>query len=258
MNSNNSSDKEETNKSNKNALMQQLPKLKKSIEQNNPNQFKEIISSEETPSLNPNTINKLLNKSFINYNQGNSCQKEIISFLLNYGANPNIKINFDIHNLNQKIKEKDKNPLLNDITPLMYSCLKGDNDLFKILMNNEKININLNDNEGKNCLFYLFYNFNNDENKNIKYEMAKEILENKNCKIDINSINNKTGKNILMESIIINDINFIKLILNYNPNINYINPKDGNTPIHYAIFTKNKEIIKLLLFAFSSICSANF
>ena len=247
MNSNNSSDKEETNKSNKNALMQQLPKLKKSIEQNNPNQFKEIISSEEAPSLNQNTINKLLNKSFINYNQGNSCQKEIISFLLNYGANPNIKINFDIHNLNQKIKEKDKNPLLNDITPLMYSCLKGDNDLFKILMNNEKININLNDNEGKNCLFYLFYNFNNDENKNIKYEMAKEILENKNCKIDINSINNKTGKNILMESIIINDINFIKLILNYNPNINYINPKDGNTPIHYAIFTKNKEIIKLLL-----------
>ena len=244
MNSNNSSEKEET-KTNKIELMKQIFK---SIEQNNSTQFKEIITSKDVPSLNQNTINSLLNQSFIMYNQGNINQKEIISFLLNYGANPNIKINFNIHkDLNQKKKEKDKNPLLSNITPLMYSCLKGDIDLFNILINNNDIDLNLNDNDGKNCLFYLFYNYNNDENKDIKIKMAKEILENKNCKIDINTINKHSGKNILMDSIIVSDINFVKLILNYNPNINYINPKDGNTAIHYAIFTKNKEIIKILL-----------
>ena len=244
MNSNNSSEKEET-KTNKIELMKQIFK---SIEQNNPTQFKEIITSNVFPSLNQNTINSLLNQSFIMYNQGYISQKEIISFLLNYGANPNIKINFNIHkDLNQKKKEKDKNPLLSNITPLMYSCLKGDIDLFNILINNNDIDLNLNDNDGKNCLFYLFYNYNNDENKDIKIKMAKEILENKKCKIDINEVNKYSGKNILMESIIVSNINFVKLILNYNPNINYINPKDGNTAIHYAIFTKNKEIIKILL-----------
>ena len=244
MNSNNSSEKEET-KTNKIELMKQIFK---SIEQNNPTQFKEIITSNVFPSLNQNTINSLLNQSFIMYNQGYISQKEIISFLLNYGANPNIKINFNIHkDLNQDKKEKDKNPLLSNITPLMYSCLKGDIDLFNILINNKDINLNLNDNDGKNCLFYLFYNYNNDENKDIKIKMAKEILENKKCKIDINEVNKYSGKNILMESIIVSNINFVKLILNYNPNINYINPKDGNTAIHYAIFTKNKEIIQILL-----------
>ena len=244
MNSNNSSEKEET----KTNIIELMKQIFKSIEQNNPTQFKEIITSNVFPSLNQNTINSLLNQSFIMYNQGYISQKEIISFLLNYGANPNIKINFNIHkDLNQDKKEKDKNPLLSNITPLMYSCLKGDIDLFNILINNKDINLNLNDNDGKNCLFYLFYNYNNDENKDIKIKMAKEILENKKCKIDINAVNKYSGKNILMESIIVSNINFVKLILNYNPNINYINPKDGNTAIHYAIFTKNKEIIQILL-----------
>ena len=103
MNSNNSSEKEET-KTNKIELMKQIFK---SIEQNNSTQFKEIITSKDVPSLNQNTINSLLNQSFIMYNQGNINQKEIISFLLNYGANPNIKINFNIHkDLNQKKKRK--------------------------------------------------------------------------------------------------------------------------------------------------------
>ena len=243
MNSNNSSEKEET-KTNKIELIKQIFS---SIEQNNLSQFKEIITSNDFSSLNQNTINSLLKESFIMYNQGNLSQKEIISFLLTYGANPNITINFNKHKENQKKKDKDKNPLLINITPLMYSCLKGDIDLFNILINNQDINVNLNDNDGINCLFYLFYNYNNDENKDFKIKMAKEILENKNCQIDINAVNKHTGKNILMESIIVNNINFVKLILNYNPNINYINPNDGNTAIHYAIFTKNKEIIQILL-----------
>ena len=148
MNSNNSSEKEET-KTNKIELIKQIFS---SIEQNNLSQFKEIITSNDFSSLNQNTINSLLKESFIMYNQGNLSQKEIISFLLTYGANPNITINFNKHKENQKKKDKDKNPLLINITPLMYSCLKGDIDLFNILINNQDINVNLNDNDGINCL----------------------------------------------------------------------------------------------------------
>ena len=171
-----------------------MNQLKKLIEHNNYKTFKELLQS-NINLLQKITINKLLNLSFILYNKGNKIQIKNIFTLLDNNSDPNIKLHFVDENkkTNENFK-KEKNPLNNEINPLMYSCLKGDLDLFKKLME-KNCDLLQKDKDGNFCINYIFINFINNENDNNnnenietknKIEILKAILD-KNL-IDLNHI----------------------------------------------------------------------
>lgn len=84
-------------------------------------------------------------------------------------------------------------------------------------------------------------------------EIVRALLENKDIsnllienKINID-FRNKAGFNLLHLACLANDINFLKKILQYNPNLNLRNGKFGEYPIHAAAQYASPEFLSLLL-----------
>jgi ankyrin repeat protein len=236
-----------------------MNQLKKLIEHNNYKTFKELLQS-NINLLQKITINKLLNLSFILYNKGNKIQIKNIFTLLDNNSDPNIKLHFVEENkkINENFK-KEKNPLNNEINPLMYSCLKGDLDLFKKLME-KNCDLLQKDKDGNFCINYIFINFNslnnnkekenNENNDNIETKNKIEILNTilSKSQININHINQISGNTFLMESIILKSLELTKIFLNEKEiDINIQNSINGNSALHFACIINNKEIIELLL-----------
>ena len=208
--------------------------MKAKISNNDCTAVKELL---DTQTIRQQTKNLLLIFSFQQlYLNNNNLQKKIIVELIKSGADPKFK--FDIN-------EKNKMNII--LTPLSYCCIKGDNELFDELIKN-KINISIYDDENKNYFFYFFENDNNIENK---YKIAKSIFEkdkkNKNKKININDFDKKTGMTLLMLSVYKQYINFIELFLENGADINLQNKINGDTALHYAVQINNKKIIELLI-----------
>ncbi len=218
------------------------------ISNNNYNAIKELLDSQ---NISQQTKNKLLNFSFTKlYLTNNNIQKQIIVELIEHGADPNHKLQFDI---NEKAKSNNYSiPKNIKLTPLIYCCIKGDHELFELIKNKINLSTTYEENSlyniNKNYFFYFFENCHNIENKyKIANSIFKKYKENKNFKININDYDKQTGMTLLMLSVVRQYYNFIKLFLENGADINLKNLIDGDTALHYAAKIKNKKIIELLL-----------
>ena len=136
----------------------------KKIDKHDYNALKELL---DTQNISKKSKNKLLNLSFTQlYLTNNNNQKQIILELIKHGADPNYKLQFDISD-----KKKLNNYSISKdivITPLIYCCIKGDYDFFELIK--DKVNLSTTE---KNYLFYFFENKQNFDNK---YKIAKKII----------------------------------------------------------------------------------
>jgi hypothetical protein len=184
------------------------------ISNNNYNAIKELLDSQ---NISQQTKNKLLNFSFTKlYLTNNNIQKQIIVELIEHGADPNHKLQFDI---NEKAKSNNYSiPKNIKLTPLIYCCIKGDHELFELIKNKINLSTTYEENSlyniNKNYFFYFFENCHNIENKyKIANSIFKKYKENKNFKININDYDKQTGMTLLMLSVVRQYYNFIKLFL---------------------------------------------
>ena len=234
------------NKGKNNIIIMQDMKTK--ISDNNYIDIKELLDSQ---NISQQAKNQLLNLSFTKlYLTNNNNQKKIIFELIEHGADPNHKLNFDI---NEKNKSNNYSiPKNIKLTPLIYCCIKGDYELFELIKN--KIYLSTSNEENSTLTVnknYFFYFFENNQNIDNKIKIANSILQksknNKKIKININDYDKQTGMTLLMLSVIRQYINFIKLFIENGADLNLKNLIDGDTALHYAAKIKNKAIIELLL-----------
>ena len=239
------SSKSTKNNTNNNLNFQIMKEMRKKILSNDYDSIKELLKNSST--LTQQAKNQLLNLSFTKYNlTNNKNQRKIILELINYGADANHKLIFEQNEKNKSSTVITLNTNIK-ITPLIYSCLKGDYELYELLKN--KVNLNCNSSPGDNSNInknYFFYFFENNSNMENKYKIAEDIL-NLNKNININEYDNQTGMTLLMISVKKQYIIFVKLFLNHNADVNKQNLLDGNTALHYAALVKNKQIIELFL-----------
>lgn len=233
---------------NSNYIDQHFFELMNKIDDNEENNIYYINTiNEKLVDFSQEEINNFLSKTFISYvEKQNKTKLDIIRSLLSQGADINIKINYNFFPENEKI------------TLLMFSCFSGDFDLFNILINNEKLLLNEEsiENNGKNCLFFIFEHYEKDKTKikNIKRKMVSNILlknknnqKEKNNFIYLNKLHKDSGKSLLMLSIINNDLEMTKIFLDYDSDVNLQDSSNGNTALHYAILQEDTKIVEYLL-----------
>ena len=182
------------------------------------------------------TKNILLNKTLLiyltHYSQINLLPlKQIISLLLQYKANPNLRIRFN-----------NQNTFSNNNYALFSIVDKNDIELVKIFLDNGA-EINICDCNGRNCLFYLMKVVNTNNNL-IDRRPLCSLLLGRGIKMNLNDNNGFTP---LMEAIIKNYIYIMDMFIKFGADVNIINFKNGNTAMHYAVMNKNREAIWILL-----------
>ena len=209
--------------------------------------FQAIISElvEHQPQIYINQIrNILLNKAILLYlslyNQGNSqyALKQMITLILmKLKANPNLRLryingqnNFNVNNIYYNNSA---------IFPIVE---KNDIELVKVFLDNN-LDINIKDNQGRNCLFYLMTVPNQKDNLTDRKPLCSLLL-NKGIKFDY--IDNN-GISPMMESINKGYYYIMNMFIKFGGNVNLINPNDGNTALHYAIMNKSQEALFTLL-----------
>ena len=182
------------------------------------------------------TKNILLNKTLLiyltHYSQINLLPlKQIISLLLQYKANPNLRIRFN-----------NQNTFSNNNYALFSIVDKNDIELVKIFLDNGA-EINICDCNGRNCLFYLM-KLTNTNNNLIDRRPLCSLLLGRGIKMNLNDNNGFTP---LMEAINKNYIYIMDMFIKFGADVNIINFKNGNTAMHYAVMNKNREAIWILL-----------
>jgi ankyrin repeat protein len=115
------------------------------------------------------------------------------------------------------------------ISAIMLSCGRYDMSIFKLLLYSNKIDLNYTNKNNENIYEYLLF---------------KDFLNNIIFILELNKFTkNKYNQNTLIEAIFENNLKKIKL------NLHLINEVDslGNSPLFYAILTKNVTIQQILL-----------
>ena len=213
------------------------------IEQNNFEKFNFLIKNSEIPKTN---LNSLLCFCLQNYSNKKNILEQI-KLLINKGADIDTMYRsiYELSNNNSpKVEEND------DTTLLMYACLYNDKKLIELFIN--KNNINSLDKNGKNALFYLLSNPNNN-NQKVDIENSKIIKLLVNNGININcEANYELGNKLIKQSplsLAANNNYFIsfKELLNNGANLNFITEPEGDTILHIAVKKINHEMIKLIL-----------
>ena len=132
---------------------------------------------------------------------------------------------------NLNYKDIDGNTVLHLIIPL----ITDDNiDLINLIIKN-KISINNTNKHGQNALHIAI--------ENNKINICKILLENK-IEINIGTIEFQITP--LLMTILLDKYDICKLILQYNPNINY-QDANGDSALHYAIQNKSQKFIELFV-----------
>ena len=212
------------------------------LEQNNYDGFNSYINSTK---ISKNILNSLLCYCLQNYAKNINIINQIKS-LIRKGADIDIRFKYccETNNIGPKIDDKE------NISLLMYSCLYNDKKLVELFVT--KKNINYLDKNGKNALFYLFMNINNNSQK-IDYETANIIKLLINNGININcegkiEKGNKTSKHSPLSMAATNNLFYsFKELLNNGANLNFVTEPEGDTILHIAVKKINHEMIKLLL-----------
>ena len=181
-----------------------------------------------------------------------SCKKSvlnIIEFFIKKGANPNCKNSLGypplILNISTKADPKvikyliDNKADVNHIdsysyNALMYAAFSKKNSVFKLL-HSLGGNINAKNSCGSSILS-LSVELNN--NELVEYLCSKNV--------DINSICDTDGRNVLFKAIEVDNIQIVKLLLKHA--IDATTPDfDNITPLNYATELKKKSISKLIM-----------
>ena len=224
-----------------------LTKLNLSMETCDLISFQAIITEliEHQPQMYLNQIrNVLLNKAILLYlslyNQGNSqyALKQMITLLLmKLKANPNLRLryingqnNFNVNNIYYNN---------NAIFPIVE---KNDIELVKVFLDNN-LDVQVKDNQGRNCLFYLMTSPNKKDNLIDRRPLCSLLLAKQ---IKINYMDNN-GISPMMESINKGYVYIMNMFIKYGGDVNIINPNDGNTALHYAILNENQDALFILL-----------
>ena len=224
-----------------------LTKLNLSMETCDLITFQAIITEliEHQPQLYLNQIrNVLLNKAILLYlslyNQGNSqyALKQMITLLLmKLKANPNLRLryingqnNFNVNNIYYNNSA---------IFPIVE---KNDIELVKVFLDNN-LDVQVKDNQGRNCLFYLMTSPNKKDNLIDRRPLCSLLL---GKQIKINYMDNN-GISPMMESINKGYVYIMNMFIKYGGDVNIINPNDGNTALHYAILNENQDALFILL-----------
>jgi len=224
-----------------------LTKLNLSMETCDLITFQAIITEliEHQPQLYLNQIrNVLLNKAILLYlslyNQGNSqyALKQMITLLLmKLKANPNLRL----HYINGQNNFNVNNIYYNNsaIFPIVE---KNDIELVKVFLDNN-LDVQVKDNQGRNCLFYLMTSPNKKDNLIDRRPLCSLLL---GKQIKLNYMDNN-GISPMMESINKGYVYIMNMFIKYGGDVNIINPNDGNTALHYAILNENQDALFILL-----------
>ena len=247
---NNNYSKINKNKSHQNEQQQQrshivLPESLKIplqlLEQNNFDKFNLYLNSTKIPNY---ILNSLLCFCLQNYLKYNNIFEQI-KLLISKGADINIKFKhcYESNNNGPKIDDKD------NISLLMYACIYSDKKLVELFIT--KNNINFLDKNGKNALFYLFPDINNNQKSDIeRANIIKLLIKNGinvNCVAKIEKGNKILKCSPLSLATNYNLFNSFKELLNNGADLNFITEPEGDTILHIAVKKINHEMIKLLL-----------
>ena len=205
--------------------------------------LKEYIENiDETNLINfltkENISESLLNKGLCLALQKYPLKMEgIISLLLYKGANPDSYFQYIDKSNTLEIDENDK------FTCLMYACFKGYFQLLFLLMKG-KYNINLRDKNGKNALFYVLNNKN--DNFIIVDYLIKEGI-NINCE---GKFYDKNGYiiHIPLSYAVINNLKVcVKTLLENGANPNFKLLPNEDSILHISVRNGNLDIVKELI-----------
>ena len=205
--------------------------------------LKEYIENiDETNLINfltkENISESLLNKGLCLALQKYPLKMEgIISLLLYKGANPDSYFQYIDKSNTLEIDENDK------FTCLMYACFKGYFQLLFLLMKG-KYNINLRDKNGKNALFYVLNNKN--DNFIIVDYLIKEGI-NINCE---GKFYDKNGYiiHIPLSYAVINNLKVcVKTLLENGANPNFKILPNEDSILHISVRNGNLDIFKELI-----------
>ena len=173
--------------------------------------------------------------------------KEINKFVSEYNTIPTKEVLcIEIENLSditqdqfQKLNQKLKNyqMKLNEILKLIQL---NDIEILKYVLQNYSINLDIIDNDGKNCLYYPIKN-NNLDILNFLIDYDK-----KNIGISILDKQDINGFNCLFYSVIENKIDIVKILLENNISLKILD-NDFKNIIDKAFEYNRTEIIKLLI-----------
>lgn len=133
----------------------------------------------------------------------------------------------------------------------MYAAMEGDTYLVQILISHD-CNLNLTDHNIRNALFYAIEQIQssnenrekeNDKTTSPYYEIINLLIS---SGININQID-REGQSPLTLSILKCEKEIVRVLLNNNADVNHQVPKDGNTPLHYAVNINRIDLIQMLL-----------
>ena len=211
------------------------------LEKNNFDKFNSYINSTKIPR---NILNSLLCFCLQNYAKNNK-MFESIKIIINKGGDIDSKYKhcYESNNNGPRIDDKD------NISLLMYACLYNDKKLVELFIS--KKNINFVDKSGKNAIFYLFTNINNNQKADIECSNIIKLLINNG--INVNCISKiERGNKIYKHSPIsmaatYNLFYSFKELLNNGANLNFITEPEEDTILHIAVKNINHEMIKLIL-----------
>ena len=123
-------------------------------------------------------------------------------------------------------------------TPIVYSTMKNQVDMIKLLVKQPQIDINHRDNDGNSALLHAV--------KNDHLETAQLLLESGS---DVNVCDNDTGQTPLIAAINANNILMIKHLIKYHKmtgaNINQRDSNDCNA-LYYAVQNEQLKTVHLL------------
>jgi ankyrin repeat protein/predicted nucleotidyltransferase len=197
--------------------------------------FENLVSQNQ---FNSQTKNILLNKAIFLYlthfsqAKAQYALKQMITILLKLKANPNLRLRYS----------NNQNNVNNNNFAIFQIVEKNDIELVKVFLDNNA-DINVFDNQGRNCLFYLMINPNNSGNLIDKKPLCSLLL---GKGIKINYLDNN-GISPIIESIIKGYDYIMNMFIKYGGDTNLVNFNDGNTALHYAIKHKRMEALYTLL-----------
>jgi len=189
------------------------------------------------------------------FESDNPRKNEVISILINKGANTDIKyknqtplILAAIEGNEQIVKKLFENPKTaktiefkddNDKTALLTNAAsKNPNmNIIRFLVDKQGANIETTDQFGNNALFYAI--------ENGSLPLIKYLLTAQRRKLNVGHKNND-GETALMKAVQKNRVDIVKLLLSSGADINAVN-NDGDSVLMYAIESDNPDLIRYLI-----------
>ncbi|MCQ2816969.1 MAG: ankyrin repeat domain-containing protein [archaeon] len=196
-------------------------------------EFKNILQSNKFKN---ESKNGLLRRAFKLYNtEHNQSIVDKIKILLENGAVP-------YYNSNKKDKRYSKRPN-NNLSPLCSAIHNEDITMINLFINTNSLKDYVNQ---EKILFAVNYPNSKDYNSQFKIRDIIKKLQ-PEIGINFNEVDEESGDTPLILAIKNNLLDLAKFYVENGSNINYINPKDGNSIMHYAVMRENSHFVEYLL-----------